>query len=126
MGSPLSPTLANIIIMIALEDAIVKDRLHNNIIELYIRYVDDTLVQAKPSDINLILDKLNGYHPDIQFTHEEFIDKNDVHFLDIKFTSDGTTIFRKNTHTGQYIATLLQFYCLVLHQVTCQQGSQNV
>ena len=89
--------------MIALEDAIVKDRLHNNIIKFYFRYVDDTLVLAKPSDINLILDKLNSYHPDIQFTHEEFIDKNDVHFLDIKFTSDGTTIFRKNTHTGQYI-----------------------
>ena len=62
-----------------------------------------TLVLAKPSDINLILDKLNSCHPDIQFTHEEFIDKNYVHFLDVKLASDGTTIFRKNTHTGQNI-----------------------
>ena len=42
---------------------------------------------AKQSDIDLILNKLNSYHPDIQFTYEEFIDKNDVHFLDIKLTS---------------------------------------
>ena len=27
---------------------------------------------------------------------------NDVHFLDIKFDSQGTTICRKSTHTGQY------------------------
>ena len=86
MGSPLSPTLANII-MIALIDAIIKDLLDNNIIKFYIRYINDTLVLAKPSDIDLILNKLNSYHPDIQFTHEVF-------------TSDGTTIFRKNTHTG--------------------------
>ena len=49
-----------------------------------------TLVLAKPSDIALILNKLNNYHPDIQFTHEEFVDKSDFHFLDIKLTADGT------------------------------------
>ena len=43
MGSPLSPTLANII-TIALEDAIIKDLLHNDNIKFYVRYVDDTLV----------------------------------------------------------------------------------
>ena len=104
-SSPLSPTLANII-MIALEDAIIKDLLNNDIIKFYVRYVDDTLFVAKPSDIDLILKKLNSYHPaDIKFTHEEiFIYKNHVHFLDNKLTSDDTTIFRKNTHTGQYIS----------------------
>ena len=30
------------------------------------------------------------------------MDHNDVHFLDIKFDSQGTTIYRKSTHTGQY------------------------
>ena len=71
MGSPLSPTLANII-MIALEDEIIKDLFENETIKFYIRYVDDTIVLAKPSDINLILNQLNSYiyHPDIQFTHE--------------------------------------------------------
>ena len=104
MGSPLSPTLANII-MIALEDGMMKDLFDNGIIKFYVRYVDDTLLLAKSSDINLILNKLNSYHSDIQFTHEEFIDNNDheVHFLDIKLTSDGTSVFRKKTHTGQFI-----------------------
>ena len=76
--------------MIALGDAIIKDLLHNDIIKFYVRHMLMTLVLAKPSDIDLILNKLNSYHPDIQFTHEEFVDKSDVHFLDIKLTSDGT------------------------------------
>ena len=49
MGSPLSPTLANIII-IALQDEIVKDLFDSGIIKFCVRYVDDTLVLAKPSD----------------------------------------------------------------------------
>ena len=32
---------------------ITKDLLHNNIIKFYVRYVDETPVLAKPSDINL-------------------------------------------------------------------------
>ena len=102
MGSPLGPTLANII-MTALEDKIIKDLLDNNIITFYTRYVDDTLVLVKPHHINLVLEKLNSFHPNIQFTHEEFVDHNGVHFLDIKITPNGITVFRKNTHTGQYI-----------------------
>ena len=35
--------------------------------------------------------------------YEEFVDHNDIHFLDIKITPNGTTIIRKNTNTGQYI-----------------------
>ena len=89
--------------MIALEDGMMKDLFDNGIIKFYVRYVDDTLLLAKSSDINLILNKLNSYHSDIQFTHEEFIDNNEVHFLDIKLTSDGTSVFRKKTHTGQYV-----------------------
>ena len=97
MGSPLSPTLANII-MTALEDEIVRDLIDQNVIKFYTRYVDDTLVLIKPSDTNFVLNKLNSYHSQIQFTYEEFVDQNDVHFLDIKITSNGTTIFRKDTH----------------------------
>ena len=42
------------------------------------------------------------FDPQIQFTCEEFVDSNDVHFLDIKINSQGITIYRKSTHTGQY------------------------
>ena len=101
MGSPLGPTLANI--MTALEEDIVKNLIEANIIKFYVRYVDDTLVLTKPPDIPIIPEQFNSYHPQIQFTHEEFVVNNDVHFLDIRITSSGTTIFRKRIHIGQYI-----------------------
>ena len=106
MGSSLSPTLANTI-MIALKDAIIKDLLLNDITKFYVRYVNDTLVLAKPSNIHLILNNLNSYHPDIQCRHEEFIDKNDFHFLYIKLTSDGTTIFQKTLTEDSIYSTSL-------------------
>jgi hypothetical protein len=50
MGSPLGRTLANII-MTNFEDEIIRQLIDSNIIKFYARYVDDTLVLAKPSDI---------------------------------------------------------------------------
>ena len=86
MGSPLGPTLANIL-MTELEDDIIRPLITLDKLKFYVRYVDDTLILAKPEDIPLVLDKLNSFHPQIQFTYEEFVDHNDVHFLDIKFDS---------------------------------------
>ena len=99
-GSPLGPTLANII-MTTFEDEIVRQLIDSNVIKFYARYVDDTLVLAKPSDIPIILRAFNSFHPQIQFTFEDFPDNN-VHFLDLKINSSDITIFRKSTHTGQY------------------------
>jgi hypothetical protein len=62
----------------------------------------DTLVLIKLSDILAVLQQFNSFHPQIKFTHEEFTDDNDIHFLDIKISSSGTSICRKSTHTGQY------------------------
>ena len=100
MGSPLGPTLANII-MTTFEDEIVRQLIDSNVVKFYARYVDDTLVLAKPSDIPIILQAFNSFHPQIQFTFEDFPDNN-VHFLDLKINSSDITIFRKSTHTGQY------------------------
>ena len=44
-----------------------------------------------------MLDKLYSYHQDIEFTHEEVNDENELYLLDIKLTSNG--IFRNSTHT---------------------------
>ncbi len=46
MGSPLGPTLADIL-MTAFEDEIVRPPLSSNVIKFYSRYVDDTLVLIK-------------------------------------------------------------------------------
>jgi hypothetical protein len=99
MGSSLGPVLANVI-MTEMEKEIIEKLHHDDVIKFYIRYVDDTLVLAKPADFMNILHKLNSFHPQLKFTYEEF--DNQVHFLDILFTNDSTTIYRKSTHTGQY------------------------
>jgi hypothetical protein len=89
--------------MTTFEDEIVRPLISSIIIKFYSRYVDDTLVLIRPSDIPTVLQKFNYFDPQIQFTHEEFTDNNDIHFLDIKISSSGTSIYRKSTHTGQYV-----------------------
>ena len=100
MGSPLGPTLANII-MTEFEELIIKPLIDSNKIKFYKRYVDDTLILAKPSDIEHILKQFNSFHTNIQFTVDDFPD-NDIHFLDIQIHPTGTTVYRKTTYTGQY------------------------
>ena len=65
------------------------------------RYVDDTLVLIKPTDIPTVAEKLNNYHENLNFTYDTF--QNDiVHFLDIKIVNNQTDVYYKPTHTGQY------------------------
>ena len=89
--------------MTALEDAIIKPLIDSGVLKFCFRFVDDTLVLAKPSDFPFILNKLNSFHPELQFTIDSFTDDQDIHFLDIKITPNGTSVYRKSTHTGQYV-----------------------
>ena len=101
MGSALGPVLANII-MTELEKHVVDRLFCDGVIKFYVRYVDDTLVLAKPSSFAHIQSNLNSFHPQLKFTLEHFSD--DVHFLDILIKSDHSlSIYRKSTHTGQYV-----------------------
>ena len=43
----------------------------------------------------------NTFDSQIQFTVDKFPD-NDIHFLDIQILQNGTTVYRKLSHTGQY------------------------
>ena len=76
MGNPLSPVLANIF-MAKLEEEIVEPSASH----LYHRYVDDCFSKRKKDQPDELLEKLNTYHPNINFTVEE----NPSHFLDTKF-----------------------------------------
>ena len=100
MGSPLSPTLANII-MVEFENVVIRPLITFGHIKFYKRYVDDTLILAKPSDMENILTTFNSFHPNIQVTIDQFSDNN-IHFLDIQIHPCGATVYRKSTHTGQY------------------------
>jgi hypothetical protein len=58
MDSPLGPTLPNII-MTEFEELIIKPQLINSgTIKFYKRYVDDTLILTKRSDLTNILSQI--------------------------------------------------------------------
>ena len=114
--------------MTAFENETIRPLISYDMLKLYVRYIDDKLVLAKPSDIRTIIQKLNSFHSQIKFTHEEFTDNNDIRFLDIKITSTGTTINRKST--CRLIRPLIQLHSLVhencLAQSTCLSCAQNM
>ena len=90
MGSCLGPVLANII-MAELETVIVDKLLEANLLKFYVRYVDDTLVLIKELDMNIVLKKLNSFHPSLKFTVDKF-DDDIVHYLDIKIVDNETHV----------------------------------
>ena len=119
MGSPLGSTLADIIM--TLEDARIKPLIDSGVLKFYFRFVDDTL--AKPSHFPFILNKLNSFHPQLQFTIDSFTDDQDIHFLDIKITPNGTSVYanlliQDNTYTYLVLHLGLE-NCLV----TCTYSS---
>ena len=77
MGNPLSPVVANIF-MSKLEADVVRP--YNP--TFYDRYVDDCFSKKRKDEPDKLLDRLNNYHPNINFTVEE----NPDHFLDTAFT----------------------------------------
>ena len=101
MGASLGPVLANII-MTELENKVVDKLVQNGRIKFYARYVDDTLLLVKPDDVDEILQEFNNFHSNIQFTVDKF--ENCVpHFLDLEVHRDGLSIYRKDTHTAQFV-----------------------
>ena len=101
MGSSLGPVLANII-MTELEKKILPSLLDSGSIKSYIRYVDDTLVLIRESEIQNVLDRFNSFDRNLKFTVDTFEDGN-VHFLDISVLPNGNTdVYSKPTNTGLY------------------------
>ncbi|XP_072021195.1 uncharacterized protein [Amphiura filiformis] len=73
----------------------------------WFRYVDDTLVKIKKSELDPFFDHINSVDSNIKFT-QEGADNNQLPFLDclVKIQSDGTlttSVYRKATHTDQYL-----------------------
>ena len=87
--------------MTEFECLIVSELIDDGTIKFYKRYVDDTLVLIKPSNIPAVLAKFNSFDPNLKFTVDKFSD-DVIHFLDIKISVDGIDIYCKDTHTGQY------------------------
>ena len=100
MGASLGPVLANII-MSELELKITDNLLHSGIIKFYARYVDDTLIMVKSEHIETILTNFNSFHKSLKFMVDKF-EHETPHFLDLEMHPDGISIYREDTHTGQF------------------------
>jgi hypothetical protein len=71
--SSLGPVLADIILT-EFERLIVSELIADGIIKFYKRYVDDTLVLIKPSNISAVLAKFNSFDPYLNCTVDTFPD----------------------------------------------------
>ena len=67
MGSSLGPVLANIIMM-ELENVIVRNLTADGTVAFYARYIDDTLLVIKPGNVQKALIRLNSFQT-LPFTH---------------------------------------------------------
>ena len=105
MGSPLSPIVANIY-MEHFETRVLETAPHPP--SIWKRYVDDTFVIQKTTHKEEFFQHLNSIEEKIQFTAENTKADGSLPFLDTLVTvkEDGsfsTSIYRKPTHTNQYL-----------------------
>ena len=105
MGSPLSPIIANIY-MEEFETRALSTA--PNPLTLWKRFVDDTFVVIQTSYKEEFFHHINSIEESIQFTTENTQVDGSLPFLDVLVTpqSDGTlstSVYRKPTHTNQYL-----------------------
>ena len=104
MGSPVSPTVANLY-MKYLEQKALSSAPHPRLWQMY---VDDTFVIQKEIHKQDFLQHINSVDPAIQFTVENNKEDGVIPFLDtiVKPEAGGNlsiTMYRKPTHTDQYL-----------------------
>ena len=105
MGSPISPIVANLY-MENFELRALNTSPSPPL--MWKRFVDDTFVFMKKAHKEEFLTHLNSVDNNIQFTTEEPRSDGSLPFLDILITPDkdgrlDTTVYRKPTHTDQYL-----------------------
>ena len=104
MGSPVSVTVANLVMEDVEERALSTSGLT---LPFWKRYVDDVCTAVPGSRMDELLRHLNSTEPSIQFTHEVEVDGR-LPFLDVQLhrQPDGSvsmSVFRKPSHTDKYM-----------------------
>ena len=105
MGSSVSAVIANLY-MEEFEERAIATATYKP--KIWKRYVDDTFTVLGKDYVDGFLQLLNSQQPTIHFTME--IEKdNTIPFLDTSVSRDSnglltTTVYRKPTHTDQYLA----------------------
>ncbi|XP_022096337.1 uncharacterized protein LOC110982312 [Acanthaster planci] len=107
MGSPVSAFIANLYMEVFEEEALQRYP-PDCPPTVWKRYIDDTFVIALQDQASHLLNHLNSLKPSIRFTIEIEQDRS-IAFLDtmVHREPDGSltgTVYRKPTHTDQYLA----------------------
>ena len=104
MGSPLSPVIANLYMENLETKALTSLQTPPS---FYKRYMDDIFIICKMDHTDRILQHFNSQDPSIKFTIEKETDKK-LPFLDVLVDRNEngeiiTTVYKKKTHTDQYL-----------------------
>ena len=105
MGSPISPIVANLL----MEDLETKAlATAPSTPKIWKRFVDDTFTIIKKAHKDVFLDHINSIDSNIHFTYEDPKEDGSIPFLDMLIIPDeegrlNTTVYRKPTHTDQYL-----------------------
>lgn len=85
MGSPLAPTLAGL----ALDFLLFKVLAHlKQKPRFVLKYVDDLLLELHTNQVEVVLNKFNEFHPNLQFTMEKENENHQIPYLDILITRE--------------------------------------
>lgn len=104
MGSPISPLIANLW-MEDIENQAINTAMFKP--KIWLRYVDDTFCIIKRDQLEFFLNHINSIHQKTKFTVE--LENNGcLAFLDVQIYRKedkklGHTVYRKPTHTEQYL-----------------------
>ena len=106
MGSPLGPTLINLLLAYHENNWLANCPFHFKP-KVYQRYVDDLFVMFESKDhVKKFFKYLNSRHPNIKFTYEEEVN-NKLSFLDILIERINnkllTSLYCKSTFSGVYM-----------------------
>lgn len=103
MGDPSSPIISDFF-MRYLETQVI---LPSKEVKFYRRFVDDTFAVIRRGSLPKLLEEMNSFDPNIQFTFEE--ESNyEMNFLDVTVIRQPNgslkkKVYRKPTHTGRYL-----------------------
>jgi len=104
MGSPLSPTLADIV-MQDLESKVINNL--NIEFPFYFRYVDDIVLCTPENRLQDIVNTFNNIHPRLQFTFEREENRT-INFLDLSLVVSEERLildwYKKDTCSGRYLS----------------------
>ena len=111
MGSPLGPVLSGIF-MVKLENSLVPTL--NESMTLWQRFVDDTISFVKNDSIAYVLDQLNSFHEQIQFTYE-VEHNNKLPFLDVLLIKNPNKISLQENY---------KYWCLFKLEYACTNNME--